>query len=360
MVFSLNSLLREFWYMPSAGLTYFANQKAGTTSIKRSLWQHHNQITNQASKEYDETSAIIARPQSVFPTYVSVANNDFDAFRKSVFFSCVRNPYVRLLSAYLDKIGPGKDYTVWPEFCTTYAIDPDRPLAFRDFVAIISKALPETVDFHFCPQHLNLLIPYVPYHHIFHLENTAPLQTFFADRGVDYSVHDRHSTKSSDLLKQHYDSETVALVAQMYRADFDYFGYTTDITVLDPVADIDIARLSGDFLFQWMAVIGNPDKLRRINEIWLNYPDRPYFIDMLAYQILRTRNWDTAIKVAKEMVEKEPRNWKYLYIIWTDSKNRGDVEAEAYFKNLIIKCLPGHEKMFKRYPNTTPGNDLKY
>jgi hypothetical protein len=360
MVFSLNTLVREFWYMPSAELTYFANQKAGTTSIKRSLWQHHNQITNQTYGKDEETAAIIARPRSVFPGYESVAKNGLAAFRQSIFFSCVRNPYVRLLSAYLDKIGRGKDDMVWREFCATYALNATRPLAFRDFVAIITRALPESVDVHFCPQHLNLLIPYVPYHHIFHLENTAPLQAFFSDRDVDYSVHDRHSTHSSTRLNEYYDAETAELVANWYRADFNYFGYATDIAILDPIADIDLARLSGDFLFQWMEVVAMPDKLERMNEIWLNYPDRPYFVDMLFYQILRTRNWDAAVEVAKMMAKKEPRNWKYLYNIWTDCKNRGDGKAEAYFENLIRECLPGHERMLKLDLVTMPNNELKY
>jgi len=345
MVFSLNTLVREFWYMPSAKLTYFANQKAGTTSIKRSLWQHHNQITNQTSPEYEETATIVARPQSIFPSYELVARNGLADFRKSLFFSCVRNPYIRLLSAYLDKIGPGKDDRVWREFCATYALEPTDQLAFRDFVAIITKALPESVDVHFCPQYLNLLIPYVPYHHIFHLENTAPLRAFFGRRNIDYSVHDQHSTQSASHLKNYYDSETIELVSNFYRADFEYFGYATDIGELNPIAEIDLAGLSGDFLFQWMEVLARPNKLERMNKIWLNYPERPYFIDMLFYQVLKTRDWNAAIKVAKMMVEKEPRNWKYLYNIWTDCKNRGDAKAEAFFEDLIRKCLPGHERM---------------
>jgi hypothetical protein len=347
MVFSLNTLIREFWYTPTANLTYFANQKAGTTSVKRTLWRHHNAVTGQINDQYNEDFAILNRPADVFPDYRKVANDDLTAFKNSFFFSCVRNPYVRILSGYLDKIAPIKKSIARNEFCLHHNLDHNQKIEFSDFLGCISRSLPETIDVHFCPQTINLMIPHVPYNSIFHLENNGPLTAFLNSRGIQYSSQKNNATGSIGLLQEYYDDETIDLVKELYCCDFENFGYSTDIKKLDPITEINLDKITGDFLMTWMDLVGNKGKAARITKIRDEFPGQPYFIDFLHYQVFKTRNWKMALQSAKLMVEKEPRNWKYLFALRNDCTERGDLQSVAFFEDVIRKHLPGAENLLR-------------
>lgn len=148
-------------------------------------------------------------------------------------FSFVRNPYSRALSCYLEKIAGEqwlRDLRL-PEL----GFDPHEDVSFAEFLRKVATQQPRQMDIHWAPQHHLLSLRRVRYGFLGRFENFhTDLRRLVS--ALDLSVPEdvllrrtAHVTGAADKLQQYYDDETVELVQQVYRRDFDLLGYGRDL-----------------------------------------------------------------------------------------------------------------------------------
>ncbi len=129
-------------------------------------------------------------------------------------FTIARNPYVRVLSAYLDKIHGSRDQKVWSRFAARHGLG-EQELTFGDFLRIVAETPDDQMDPHWRPQRANLIPSVVPYDFIGSLENFDAdlahiLTCIFPDRAVPIRDHKPHRTGAAERLAEFYGPEELA------------------------------------------------------------------------------------------------------------------------------------------------------
>ena len=150
-----------------------------------------------------------------------------DIFR----FCLVRNPYTRLLSAYLDKIAkntPTKLNILHHLGLTEQAMD--EPIDFPLFVDVACGQSPEHMDPHWRVQYIHTCQAHIEYHKIGRFETLdedfRSILNILSPNAASYlSTEQRHSTRSEHKLRDYYTPELRAKVRQAYALDFEHFGY---------------------------------------------------------------------------------------------------------------------------------------
>lgn len=206
------TVYRTLRYAPSLDLVYVMNQKAACTTIIKSLW-----LAEDRTRGTNSYRGAHRHDRGPFINIVDVPRKKLE---EAQWFTVVRDPYARLLSAYLDKIVPDSPPGRW--FTQRAG---RRPKNFRDFVEKLSHIRMETMNPHFRAQYLNVLYPYVRWDFIGRVEAMDQVSAYLASRGVEMETHSEHATGAAELLSEHYDDATLAGVTSLYRVDFDLFGY---------------------------------------------------------------------------------------------------------------------------------------
>ena len=93
--------------------------------------------------------------------------------RRDFIFTFVRNPYVRVLSAYLDKIAGSRDPAVWCPFAERHGLG-EGEISFGQFLRLVASEAPETRDTHWRPQTLMIGVGFVPYDFVGTMETLRP------------------------------------------------------------------------------------------------------------------------------------------------------------------------------------------
>ena len=161
-----------------------------------------------------------AKKISVRPGHLSGA--DMARFDEIFKFTVVRNPYSRVLSAYLNKV------VRFPERC--------GEISFAEFLQRLA-AEPEFLysNAHWVPQADLMLIPAKEFDFIGKVES---LDRDLAEikRRIRPDIKDEITTAgppatgASKKLREYYsDDSLIALVADIYRQDFTTFGYSTEL-----------------------------------------------------------------------------------------------------------------------------------
>jgi hypothetical protein len=154
--------------------------------------------------------------------------------KSSCFVFCfVRNPFTRVLSAYLDKIlGPAERRAL---FLEKLGIPGTENLGFVEFLGLVQRQMPEAMDPHWRPQHVHLHV--LAYNFIGSFERFQQdfhtVLTTIDPTLQKYAVRvDEHGTNASSmaLVGYHYaDTRAVDLVSRIYERDFALFGYPAEI-----------------------------------------------------------------------------------------------------------------------------------
>jgi len=203
------------------GFIYLNNPKAGCSTIKASLWASLEPAGPGGNVHAIEDSPF--ENQLDHPDWVS------DAF----VFTFVRNPYLRVISSYLNKIAARRDM-IWPAFARRHGFDPDMSLEFDSFVECIAADPPSAHDPHWRAQSLNTLAGHVEPNFLGTLEKMdrqlpAVLAYLFPGRKPAIVKKNQHGTSAaSSALTYLRDDGTLARLQELYGEDFERFGYARD------------------------------------------------------------------------------------------------------------------------------------
>ncbi|QGY39295.1 tetratricopeptide repeat protein [Pseudodesulfovibrio cashew] len=208
-------------------ILYIVLPKCGNTSMKRMMVELEGDA-DFAGFDIDSIDVHTHKNKTVIQNDFRKNIEHLRAFSEKLFvFTVVRNPYVRVLSGYLDKIRNSPDpRATW--FGQKYSAK-NRQLSFVEFLHLLKQSDLNTIDWHLRPAHLVAQTGLVRYDYIGKLEEVDRVaEAINAARHCDirqapYCSRRIHS--SSKRLFGYYDSEAVELVDEIFASDFVYFNY---------------------------------------------------------------------------------------------------------------------------------------
>lgn len=209
----------QVWWTPGLPIMYVSNAKAGCSSIKQSLKAVQARAYIRAGRTFDRKTDPHADDDCLRCTGLEPSR-----CRDRYLFSCVRNPFTRALSAYLDKV-KSDDYLA---YCQLRKL---QSISFEGFLRSLADYGPTCLDGHFRPQHVNLNYPSVSYDAVFFLENPAAISGFLAQivPEFEFEHYAPHARGAAGKLAAHYSPTTVQLVREIYARDFEAFGYSRNL-----------------------------------------------------------------------------------------------------------------------------------
>ncbi|MEM9063637.1 MAG: sulfotransferase family protein [Pseudomonadota bacterium] len=196
--------------------------------------------------------------------------------REAVTFTCVRNPYARVLSCFLDKIAGiqrnGKRYRgdmvamIAQHYEMEIGETPedafDQIKAFRKFLLFVRDTIkfrhPMHPDIHWAPMsgHVaTLLNNGGNYDHVFATETfndgMADILTkvdLAHDADLEslprFNESEGHGPKRAHPIEDYFDDLAIHIVTDIYRKDFEVFGYAMEPGRDGPDGPIDIERVN--------------------------------------------------------------------------------------------------------------------
>lgn len=182
---------------------------------------------------HDRRSSPLSHPAQIesFPDLISS-----DKYFK---FCFVRNPFVRMLSCYLDKIVVHRDAHIVGDRPEKRQIlsqlnrstdDLTARVTFREFVHAVAAQPPELMDPHWAIQWFHTAQGRIRYDQIGRFEDfLADFRTICGRISMNLSryYHDerRNETTAQHKLSQYYTPEIADVVRDVYHDDFEGFGY---------------------------------------------------------------------------------------------------------------------------------------
>ena len=228
----LNALLsrRPFNYLANwsakGRFVYVETPKVGCTTVKRVLQTHevdgdmsklHKDVHNKAASPLKSPSDDRAKFQSLLDSP--------DVLR----FCFVRNPFLRVLSAYLDKMVEN----AWERkrLAPKLGFDVDTVPDFEAFLDAVSAQKPEDMDIHWAPQAYLLQPNVLRYDMIgrfetFQRDFISVCQTLgvkIPDTLMNYGK--RHATGAAERSSKFMTPSAVSRIQTLYEEDFLTFGY---------------------------------------------------------------------------------------------------------------------------------------
>ena len=203
------------------------NPKVACTTIKRVL-----QLIEVDGDESKLSPNVHDRKLSPLTNLEKINVNQDVIFHGDEFFrfSFVRNPFTRILSAYLDKIAPPKRSDIREKININF-----DGVSFKEFLNKLKEGNNIKIDIHWVPQHFLLQPRRAHYHFIGRFEY---FQTDFqkvikrisplVDQKILDLKLDYHGRGADQLSEQYIGKEERDLILKMYEKDFLSFGYGED------------------------------------------------------------------------------------------------------------------------------------
>lgn len=208
----------------SARFVYFRIPKAANSTVVATL--HHAQTGQSPGswREMEYAKKGFRRPSTFSRRSIE------DIFRNYFKFTIVRNPYSRLVSAFLDKIADGSCPRPIMEFAGKSS---PEDVGFDDFLDYLEFGGGIGADPHWARQTDLIFVPLDELDFIGRFENLNTdlehvLKRLFpqAQGFVDWVPH---ATGADSKIKSVINRDNAERVAKLYRADFELLGYSTDL-----------------------------------------------------------------------------------------------------------------------------------
>lgn len=208
----------------AANIVYLNNPKVGCSSVKDNLWRAVSPDTHSEQADVHDLDASPFENVLAGQDWISDAN----------VFSFVRNPFSRIVSAYLNKIA-GREPGVWDWFIQRYDLKEDAEVSFVEFLSIIQKDAVELLDPHWRPQHLNIMYPFIRPNIVGHLENMDDELPMVISKYLSVEMKKAtrkvaHKTNAKSLVSEFFeDPKAYKITKKVFEKDFEYFGYSEDV-----------------------------------------------------------------------------------------------------------------------------------
>lgn len=154
--------------------------------------------------------------KNAFPRPGDLSIGEVERLNECFKFTIVRDPYTRVLSAFLDKVKTGKKMRALPDFRTF--------CQFLDQGGLYANA-------HWAPQSELLLIPLYHFDFIGRVESLVRDMQVIGERLGFQTVDENeragpNATDAEKLIAEHLDDRSRAIINRLYAADFGEFGYS--------------------------------------------------------------------------------------------------------------------------------------
>ncbi len=217
---------------------YIEVAKAGCSSIKLTLQRLELEDPDFFRENFEHLHnraySPLLRLQNV-PKFEHIL--DSEEFLK---FTFVRNPYTRVLSAYIDKIKNKSKYEreIVLGLLGKDLKNSDYDISFYEFVDAICEQPIVEMNPHWRPQYYSICKDHISYDFIGRFESFD--EDFFnlgqkiSPKFNDYFKSEkRHSTGASSKIAEYYSDDIAEKVYRLYKKDFISFGYSKDRNFLN-------------------------------------------------------------------------------------------------------------------------------
>ena len=251
------------WMTETGSMVYRVVPKCACSSIGQIMFfSDHRRFFD--GDIHDATEGIAKWSQEHSQDRISGAVRDHSALT----FTCVRNPYGRILSSFFDKIAGiqrnGKRYrgNLVPMLTKRYGVqvegDFDQIKSFRRFLLFVRDTIrfrkPMDPDIHWsaCSGHVSTLIRNGGrYNYIFPTERFNDgmkhvLSQVETRHSIDVDTMPRfnesagHGPKQAHPIEDYFDDLSNFVMLEIYRRDFNLFKYAKEPNRNPPVKEIDI------------------------------------------------------------------------------------------------------------------------
>ena len=219
--------LNNIRHIPGQPLTYLHNPKVASKSIEATLWKAHDPAAPDNPHETTEKPFLRTK---------ELTEKDLQGLLGSQFFTVVRNPYARFLSAFLNKIRkkPDRPYPAWDKRSARFGMSPEARPSIEDLLAAMREIPADTLDKHFRPQHLNVLYGVAPIDFLGYLEKMEEVEGFLRGHGVALHANRNAATGAAGLISEMLDAAAINAIHEIYEGDFRIFGYSEDPAISMP------------------------------------------------------------------------------------------------------------------------------
>lgn len=225
----------HFHPVPVLDLLYIETPKVASTPIKGILQKVQHKFDGELRRIEeleDDPRLCHNRKTSPLPKFF-----DFDQAARARYLTSggirrigvVRDPYSRVLSAYLNKIAP-RVRPIYDILLDRHSLPPETRLDFRQFLRLESGSPPVQMNPHWRPQHYLLCSPLIQFDKIGRFDEIST----FID-ALLISIPDelrpgappaaRNASDANRHLSDYYDDETIEIVKDTYREDFLVYGF---------------------------------------------------------------------------------------------------------------------------------------
>lgn len=212
---------------------YVETPKVGCSTIKNTLHkielEYPDLVRDDVDDIHDRKYSPLLCPSQTYSLDKILADSSY--FK----FCFVRDPFERLLSAYLDKVAPANPHK--RSVLVAMGEDPSdltTKISFKEFVDVVCGQDVYDMNAHWRTQYYQTMQGQINYDFIGRMEGFVSDCDFVFSKIVPnytdyYHSVVRHATNAKDLLGEYYNDDLQAKVSDKFRIDFEYFEYNTKL-----------------------------------------------------------------------------------------------------------------------------------